>query len=190
MSLNCLEGEKSIIPYFYNKCCFNVNDERENAHKIIYPGSNGDPWWDNKQLLVQIKSTIKIYKESSAHVFLPSDALYAFEMNMSNGDSTSTIECHKKVQKMTILEGAPKGLKAIFEKCGFNIHKLHAKCKPICLFESKNCYMARLLTGHKCIFLPKFHYELNPIKMSKYQYQNIHKTNFAHILDSYAIEVI
>ena len=24
------------------------------AHKIIYPGSNGDPWWDTKQLLDQI----------------------------------------------------------------------------------------------------------------------------------------
>jgi hypothetical protein len=68
------------------------------ARKIIYPGSNGDPWWDNKQLMVQIRSAIEIFEathpncqalfifdQSSAHASLPPDALKAFEMNKSNG---------------------------------------------------------------------------------------------------------
>jgi hypothetical protein len=56
----------------------------EDARVIIYPGSNGDPWWDTKQLLAQIKTAIQIFDkahpdcqalfvfdQSSAHASLP-----------------------------------------------------------------------------------------------------------------------
>ena len=56
----------------------------EDARVIIYLGSNGDPWWDTKQLLAQIKSAIQIFDkahpdcqalfifdQSSAHASLP-----------------------------------------------------------------------------------------------------------------------
>lgn len=68
------------------------------ARKIIYPGSNVDPWWDNKQLMDQIRSAIEIFEathpdsqalfifdQSSAHASLPLDALKALKMNKSNG---------------------------------------------------------------------------------------------------------
>jgi hypothetical protein len=88
------------------------------------------------------------------------------------------------VQKMTTPSGGPKGLKSVLEERGFNIQGLRAKCTPVCPFESTGCCMARLLSqqddfrcqismlekliqdaGHECIFLPKFHCELNPIEM-------------------------
>ena len=63
------------------------------AQKIIYFGSNGDPWWDTEQLMAQIRSAIEIFKaahhncqalfifdQSSAHALLPPDALRAFKM--------------------------------------------------------------------------------------------------------------
>jgi len=59
-----------------------------------------------------------------------------------------------------------------------------AKCAPVCPFENDDCCMAHILSkqddfanqisvletvireaGHECIFLPKFHCELNPIEM-------------------------
>ena len=74
------------------------------AHKIIYSGSHGDPWWDNDQLMDQMKLVIEIFKaahpdfqalfifdQSSAHASLPADALKAFEMNKSNGGK----QCHQ-----------------------------------------------------------------------------------------------
>jgi hypothetical protein len=61
---------------------------------------------------------------------------------------------------------------------------MNVKCSPVCPFENNNCCMAQLLSkqddfccqeslleqkikarGHMCVFLPKFHYELNPIEM-------------------------
>jgi hypothetical protein len=68
------------------------------AQQIIYPGSNGDPWWDTKQLMDQIRSAIEIFEtahpncqasfifdQSSAHASLPPDALKAFKMNKLDG---------------------------------------------------------------------------------------------------------
>jgi hypothetical protein len=60
------------------------------ARKIIFPGSDGDPWWDTKQLIEQIKRAIEIFElahpgkqalfvfdQSSAHASLAPDALKA-----------------------------------------------------------------------------------------------------------------
>ena len=108
----------------------------QEARQIIYPGSNGDPWWDCKQLIEQMKNkafptfeaahpscqALFIFDQSSAHASLPPDALKAFEMNKSNGGSQrrqkDTIiplsnpfpEFCGKVQKMTTELGQPKGL--------------------------------------------------------------------------------
>jgi hypothetical protein len=88
------------------------------------------------------------------------------------------------IQKMTTPTGEPKGLKSVLEERGFDVQRLRTKCAPVCPFESTGCCMARLLSqqedfcsqtsmleqlirdaGHECIFLPKFHCELNPIEM-------------------------
>ena len=181
----------------------------QDARKIIYPGANGDPWWDTKQLMDQIRSAIEIFDtahpncqalfifdQSSAHASLPSDALKAFKMNRSDGgkqrkqrdtkipQSNPDPRFRGQPQKMTSSSGQQKGLQAVLEERGFNVSHLKAKCTPVCPFESQNCCMARLLSqqedfmnqesmleafirgaGHECLFLPKFHCELNPIEM-------------------------
>ena len=87
-------------------------------------------------------------------------------------------------QNMTLENGEQKGLQQTLEECGFNIAGMRAKCSPVCPIENEGCCMARLLSqqedfrqqtslleqtitarGHLCIFLPKFHCELNPIEM-------------------------
>jgi hypothetical protein len=182
----------------------------EDARTIIYPGSNGDPWWDCDQLIEQMKDAMRIFKvghpkeqalfifdQSSAHASLPPDALRAFEMNLSDGgkqrlqrntvipNSNPTESLRGQAQKMTLDDGSPKGLKSVLTERGFDTTKIkRAKCKPVCPFESQGCCMARVLSqqddfvnqtsmleqvitaeGHLCIFLPKFHCELNPIEM-------------------------
>jgi hypothetical protein len=90
-----------------------------------------------------------------------------------------------KVQKMTLPDGSAKGLQTTLEERGFDLKDIkRAKCSPVCPFENQRCCLARLLSkqddfvnqpsmletliteaGHYCIFLPKFHCELNPIEM-------------------------
>lgn len=99
-------------------------------------------------------------------------------------DTNPTVELRGKVQKMTTATGEAKGLQQTLEERGFNVGKMRSKCSPVCPFENEQCCMARLLSkqpdflnqeslletkikarGHLCIFLPKFHCELNPIEM-------------------------
>ncbi|PCH35242.1 hypothetical protein WOLCODRAFT_36273, partial [Wolfiporia cocos MD-104 SS10] len=198
----------------------------DNARQIIYPGSNGDAWWDTAQLIAQVKRAIAIFNkahpncialfifdQSSAHASLAPDALWAFDMNKSNGgkqrrqqdtmipQSNPTTAFRGQLQKMTLSNGEPKGLQQVLEERGFDVSLLRAKCTPVCPFESKNCCMARLLSqqddfanqpsmletvikdaGHECLFLPKFHCELNPIEMywgwCKYRYREVIKKSF------------
>ena len=108
----------------------------QDAQKIIYPGSHGDPWWDNSQLMDQMRSAIEIFEaahpdyqalfifnQSLAHASLPADTLKAFEMNKSNGGkqhhqcdtiipkSNPDPQFHSQAQSMTTTSGEVKGLK-------------------------------------------------------------------------------
>ncbi len=70
-----------------------------NARTIIHLGKNGDPWWDNAQLLQQIKTAIRIFEYlhplgtigififdcSSAHEAFADDALNVRNMNVKPG---------------------------------------------------------------------------------------------------------
>jgi hypothetical protein len=112
--------------------------------QIIHLGSNGDPWWDSKQLIDQVKNkaipifeeahpgcqALFIYDQSSAHATLAPDTLKAFKMNKSNGgaqhqqkdtvipDSNPFPEYRGRVQKMTTETGQQKGLQQTLEDHG------------------------------------------------------------------------
>jgi hypothetical protein len=110
----------------------------------------------------------------------------------ADGDSTKVLEVggmevvedDRDDVEMTTDRGEAKGLKQVLEERGFDVSGMRSKCKPVCPWENSNCCMARLLSkqddfakqeslleimirkaGHECIFLLKFHCELNPIEM-------------------------
>ena len=107
------------------------------ARVIIKPGSKGDPWWDTKQLLSQVKRAVVIhdmkygsdveavfvFDQSSAHASYGDGALSAFDMNKKDGakrkepvfykdtivpDDVPNVEMRGKVQAMMIGD-QPKG---------------------------------------------------------------------------------
>jgi hypothetical protein len=141
------------------------------ARKIIFPGANGDPWWDCPQLLEQMEAAIDIFEaahpgkkalwifdNSSAHGSLPPDALKAFEMNKSDGGaqrkqkdtvipmSNPDPSKRGKIQKMTTRKREAKGLETVLKERGYRNLKLRAKCRPVCPIENQECCMARWLS--------------------------------------------
>ncbi|KAF9516301.1 hypothetical protein BS47DRAFT_1292541 [Hydnum rufescens UP504] len=113
-----------------------------------------------------------------------------------------TISLRGTVQRMTTESGEAKGLQTVLEERGFDTKGIRAKCSPVCPFENEKCCLARIFNrqedvinqvsmleelitkaGHHCIFLPKFHCELNPIEMywgyAKYRYRGVFKNTFA-----------
>ncbi|KXN86108.1 hypothetical protein AN958_10475 [Leucoagaricus sp. SymC.cos] len=94
---------------------------------------------------------------------------------------------------MTTDDGLAKGLQQTLEEQGFNVRGKRAKCSPVCPWENYDCCMAQMLSrqedfanqismlekvihdaGHKCIFLPKFHYW----GWCKYRYRQASKKTF------------
>jgi hypothetical protein len=55
-------GPNGHIRILNNKGIFIPDDPDLDARKIIYPGLNGDFWWNIKQLLVQITRMLDIFE--------------------------------------------------------------------------------------------------------------------------------
>ncbi len=130
--------------------CLVIHNEEGNVVKdmqcIIYLRMGADIWWDHTQLLMQVDKVIKIFEEvhpncialfvfnqSSIHTSLGHNALYAFDMNKSNGGGQRSPQdtiipmnnpCPKfcgKAQKMTTKNGEAKGLQQTLEEHRFNM---------------------------------------------------------------------
>jgi hypothetical protein len=220
----------------------NILELNLDARKIIYPGAGGDPWWDTKQLLVQISDALDIFErkhpsctavlvfdQSSAHASHGEGALNPFDINLNDGGKKSTPkdtyyppECTIPELRGTIqtlytidAEGNKinKGVKTILQERGCYpekppILKCKVRCSnptiyPVAISDKPLCCLARILSthkdffeqksaiamliedrGHKCIFIPKFHCELNAIEMywgyGKARYRQVKKTSFEH----------
>ena len=92
----------------------------KDAREIIYPGANGDPWWDTKQLLVQLNDAIDIFElkhpgcvsvfvfdQSSVHNSHGEGALDAFGMNLGPG---GTVEPQNDTPEAATRVGEPQRL--------------------------------------------------------------------------------
>ena len=103
-------GPKERIRVANNRGIFIPDDLDLDARKIIYPGSNRDPWWDMKQLLVQVARALNIFEkkhpsyiavlifdQSSAYNSHGEGALNAFNINKSlSGVEKSKIKAYRR----------------------------------------------------------------------------------------------
>jgi len=86
---------------------------QEGAWVIMYPGANGDAWWDAEQMLKQVCKAIKIFEaahsgkqalfifdQSSAHASLPPDALKPWMEASNESNKTQSFPCQTRVQSI------------------------------------------------------------------------------------------
>lgn len=155
-----------------------VTNTMHDARVIIKPGAKGDPWWDTKQLLTQVKRAVEIHNmkfgadveavfvfdQSSAHASYGDGALSAFDMNKKDGakrkepvfykdtivpNDVPNVAMRGKVQAMMIGD-QPRGTASVLAERGiFPGAKTKAKCNPKCMDTAVDCCYARILHNRR-----------------------------------------
>ena len=115
-----------------------------------------------------------IFDHSSNHASKGKDALIASRMNVGSGRKQPAMQdtvFNDKPFKIFLPNGEPKGLKMVLEERGVDCKGLLRKDMISILekhsdFANEKSMIEKLLEsrGHTCLFLPKFHCELNPIE--------------------------
>jgi hypothetical protein len=97
-----------------------------NAATVIYPGSNGDPWWDMEQLCKQVsKKAIPIFQ----HLHPNSQAVFIFDCSSAHGAFSKTA---LRVQNMNLKPGGKQShLRNSIIPCDDPCILLHLRGRPL-----------------------------------------------------------
>ena len=159
------------------------------ARVIFRFGAQGDGYWNNEHFISQVITAIKIaefkypatnntivflFDQSSGHCAFADDALIAHKMNVSDGGKQPYLRdtvWDGKPQKMVTSDGLQKGLKRVLQERGVNVKKMLRDDMIKVLEEMRDFKFQRtrveeliLSKGHRVMFIPKFHCEINPIE--------------------------
>lgn len=160
------------------------------ARESIEYGENKDGYWTSEKFMDQIKRCVKlaefkyppsdgykivwIFDHSSCHGAYSDDALIATRMNAKPGGKQPAMRdttWNGKVQRMVFNLGVPKGLIQILTergkyRKGMKLKEMRMEIASHKDFAEEKTKIEQYLiaNGHICIFLPKFHCELNRIE--------------------------
>jgi transposase len=163
---------------------------RQQAREFLEYGKEHDGYWTSERFLSQLHvastiAEIKYPKESGYRIYFifdhsscrgtfAQDALDASKMNLNPGGKQPRMQdtyWNGKLQKMVLPNGSPKGLKLVLQERGVNVRgkKLEELRRIMSMYsdfhyEKPEIYHYLQRKGHGCLFLPKFHCEINPIE--------------------------
>jgi len=154
----------------------------------LYLEHQTDGYFTNDLFLEQVSKAMNIFERkypgmigmfifdnASSHCKKSDDVLNPDKMNVSDGGKQPFMRdtvWNGQIQKMTLEDGTQKGMKCVLEERGIDTHKMKADKmrEELRKFEDFNCdgvpLVEEMVTerGHMCVFIPKFHCELNPIE--------------------------
>lgn len=161
----------------------------QSARVLLEYGVEREGYWTSEKFMANVKNAMKIAKfkypaqlhtvcwvfdQSSCHRAFAEDALNAKRMNVHSGGAQPKMRdtvWAGKVQKMTLADGTPKGMKLVLKERGINTATLKGDDMRTILsfhhdFRTERTLVEQFILdqGHQVIFLPKFHCELNPIE--------------------------
>ena len=159
------------------------------ARVVFKFGAQGDGYWNSDHFIAQVENAIKIaefkypasdndfiflFDQSSGHCAYADNALIAHKMNVSDGGKQPFLRdtmWDGKPQRMITPEGKQKGLKTVLEECGINVKGSHKEdmikiLQDMRAFKFQKTKIEELILnkGHRVLFIPKFHCEINPIE--------------------------
>ena len=154
----------------------------------LYLEHQTDGYFTNQLFLQQVGKTVDIFEEkypgvtgmfifdnAPSHFKKADDVLNPDKMNVSDGGkqpfARDTV-WNGQIQKMTTQDGSQKGMRSVLEERGVDTHGMKAEQmrQELRKFEDFSCDGVPLVEemligrGHMCVFIPKFHCELNPIE--------------------------
>ena len=144
--------------YFTNDQIVNQVDKAMGIFEAKYPGAQGLFLFDN----------------APSHRKFASDALNVKSMNVGPGGKQAKLRdtiWQGHPQCLTLPDGKPKGMRLILEErgidtTGWTAKEMQAELASHEDFANEKTVVEKVVEerGHICIFIPKFHCELNPIE--------------------------
>ena len=167
-----------------------VDGLQREVRAFLEYGKEHEGYWTAKKFLAQLEDVVKIadikypkdkgyrvcfvFDHSSCHGTFAEDALDASKMNLKPSSKQPRMHdtlWNGKVQKMVVKDGTPKGLRAVLIERGVNVTKMKfdemrelISTHPDFRDEQPEIVKFLRRSGFGCIFLPKFHCEINPIE--------------------------
>jgi hypothetical protein len=169
-----------------------TDDERCATVRFEYGGESG--YWTHEQLIGQLEKAIRIFElsypdaqgvwifdNSSNHAAYAEDALNPLHMNVGSGGAQSIMRATTwkddsgciHHQSMVLPDGSAKGMKLVLVerklyRAGMTAEQMREVLGKQDDFKQQKCLVEEFIEakGHRCLFLPKFHCELNPIELA------------------------
>ena len=165
-------------------------DIGKSALKILKIGEQQEGYWNSERFMKQVAEGVKIaevkylpsqgyhhiwcFDHSCGHTAYAENALIASKMNKGPGGKQPKMRdtmWNGQTQTLTLPDGRPKGAALVLEERGYDTKGMKLDEMRSILaghddFKNEKCHVDTVLTdcGHTCVFIPKFHCELNPIE--------------------------
>ena len=173
----------------YDEARSSHSDLWKEARYILKYGTDSQGYWNSDRFMNQVKQAATIaeikyprasntivflFDQSSGHTAYDSDALQVSRMNVNPGGSQPAMRdttYNGTVYKLVDANGVPKGMRRVLIERGVDVRGMKASDMRRVLgemsdFKYEKTKVEKYLgaRGHKVIFIPKFHCELNPIE--------------------------
>ena len=185
------DGYLALSDEQYDFEVMNTDQEVEKSACVLLEiGENREGYWNSDLFMEQIAKAVKIaevkyppsqgyhhtwcFDHSCNHTAFADDALLAAKMNKGPGGKQRNMHdtvWNGQPQTMTLPDGRPKGAELVLRERGYDtkgmkLEEMRAILADHNDFNNEKCRVNALLSnsGHTCIFIPKFHCELNPIE--------------------------
>ena len=164
---------------------------RHKVRKILKYGAEQEGYWNSNRFMEQVKivadiathkypvdklSIVWLFDQSSGHCAYEDSALNLRRMNVNPGGKqpkmrTTTNPLTGRLQPLVDDAGIPKGMHQVLRESGVNTEGMKAEDMHKILgshndFKFEKTRVENFLhqKGHRVLFIPKYHCELNPIK--------------------------